>query len=372
MSWQMKASREWSTRPADQRFTSLTSLHAYCQALREQSRAAAVSSRAIQCAPAPAVDGKEDPRALVAIGPNGGAVDVTHWSFGQLAQRAGAPAGYLRELPAAMAADCINYGLQTRDVADVGVLLHKPHGAALPVLRAATGPNYGRVWNATITRALVDRFGDGVTGDFRVPGEFGKAVDVTKENTTLYASDRDMFVFLADETHRITVPNRRDGKAGDMARGFFVWNSETGAQTLGIATFLFDYVCMNRIVWGGTQYKEIRIRHTSGAPDRWLEDVAPAIQSYAEGSAGSVVRAIEDARAKRIGDDAAVTEFLARRFTRSQVSAIKAAHMADEQRPIETLWDAATGATAYARSIVHQDSRVEIEREAGKILDMAA
>jgi hypothetical protein len=32
-----------------------------------------------------------------------------------------------------------------------------------------------------------------------VPGEFGQRVAVTKQNTTLYASDRDMFVFLADE-----------------------------------------------------------------------------------------------------------------------------------------------------------------------------
>jgi hypothetical protein len=51
---------------------------------------------------------------------------------------------------------------------------------------------------------------------------------------------------------------------------------------------------------------------------------------------------------------------------------IKAAHVREEQRPIETMWNAVTGATAYARSIGHQDARVEIERKAGEILDMAA
>jgi hypothetical protein len=46
-------------------------------------------------------------------------------------------------------------------------------------------------------RALVKAFGDGVSGDgFRVPGEFGREVKVTKANTTLFAGDRDMFVFL--------------------------------------------------------------------------------------------------------------------------------------------------------------------------------
>ena len=41
-----------------------------------------------------------------------------------MAGLAGAPAGYLRTLPAPMAADCLNYGVQiARDVEDVGVLV---------------------------------------------------------------------------------------------------------------------------------------------------------------------------------------------------------------------------------------------------------
>jgi hypothetical protein len=39
-----------------------------------------------------------------------------------------------------------------------------------------------------------------------VPGEFGNRVTVTKDNTTLFASDRDMFVFLADEENVILEP----------------------------------------------------------------------------------------------------------------------------------------------------------------------
>lgn len=192
---------------------------------------------------------------------------------------------------------------------------------------------------------------------------------VTKENTTLYASDRDMFVFLADEENRITVPNRRDGQSGSMARGFFMWNSDVGANTQGIALFLFDYVCGNRIVWGAQDFREIRIRHTSSAPDRFIEEVQPAIEAYANSATTSVVQAIEAAQSKKIDD---IDDFLRKRFSASQVSAIKAAHMADEQRPIETLWDATTAVTAYARGIQHQDARVELEREGGKILNLAA
>lgn len=360
------ASRQWATRPSDQRFLSLLELDAHCQNQHARSAQKVVSSRQIQAAP---VDG--DAHGLVVVGPNGGPVNVTNWAFGQLAQRAAvngqSAANYLRGLPAALAADCINYGLHSRSVEDCGVLLYKNGGPA--ELRAITGPNYGRIWNSSITRALVNRFGDGLTGDFRVPGEFGEHVPVTKENTTLYASDRDMFVFLTDETHRIEIGARRAGITGEMSRGFFMWNSEVGSQTFGLATFLFDYVCKNRIVWGARGYEEIRVRHTKSAPDKLIEEVTPALQRYANSSTAGIVKAIADARAARIDD---VDKFLLGRFTKPQVSAIKAAHMSDEERPIETLWDAANGVTAYARGIQYQNDRVDLEREAGKIIDMAA
>jgi hypothetical protein len=358
-----QASRQWATRPSDQRFLSLLDLNAHCQHAHTNSKAKVVSSRGIQCIP---VEG--DHRALRAVGPNGGPVDITHWAFGQLAQRAGAPSGYLRSLPSELAADNLNYGLQhSRDMEDLGVLLYQNGGPA--ELRAVTGPNYGRIWNSSITRALVNQFGDGLTGQFRVPGEFGEKVAVTKENTTLYASDRDMFVFLTDETHRIDIGARRPGITGEMSRGFFLWNSEVGSSTMGIATFLFDYVCKNRIVWGAKGYQEIRVRHTASAPDKFIEEIAPALTAYANSSTDGVVQAIAAARAARVDN---IDEFLMKRFTRPQVSAIKAAHMSDEERPIETLWDAVTGVTAYARQVQYQDARVDLEREAGKILEMAA
>jgi Domain of unknown function (DUF932) len=358
-----KASEQWASRPADQRFTSLTALNAFCQHSHANSKSKVISSRGIHCAP---VD--DNSRALMAVGPNGGPVNLTHWSFGQLAQRAGAPSGYLRDIPAPLAADCINYGLRhKRDIDDLGVLLYQNGGPA--ELRAVTGPNYGRIWNSSITQALVNRFGDGLTGDFRVPGEFGQKVPVTTENTTLYASDRDMFVFLTDETHRIDIGARRAGITGEMSRGFFVWNSEVGSSTMGVATFLFDYVCKNRIVWGAKGYQEIKVRHTSSAPDKFIEEIAPALTAYANSSTDGVTLAIANARKARVDN---VDEFLAKRFSRSQVSSIKAAHLSDEERPIETVWDAVTGITAYARGLQYQDARVDLEREAGKILDMAS
>ena len=210
-----------------------------------------------------------------------------------------------------------------------------------------------------------------MTGDFRVPGVFGQALtSVTKANTTLFASDRDMFVFLADEKNRIELPNRRDGKTGELARGFFVTNSETGAGALKVKTFLFDYVCANRIVWGAHELEEISIRHTASAPDRFIEEAAPALLEYSRASASNVSNILRTAQASKLET---VDAFLASRFGPRVADRIKTVHMAEEGRPIETAWDAVTGATAYARSIPWTAERVEFESTAGAILeDLAA
>lgn len=359
MSTLMQASRQWATRPEEERFTSLTAMAAKFHAERAISRAAVVSSRQLRAVP----DGAA---GLMIEGPSGHGFAPTNWAMGQAAQLVGAPAAYLRTLPAPVAADCLNYGFHVeRDAQDVGVLLTK-NGSA--TLRAMTGPRYGRIWNGDVVDALVDRFGDGVSGDFRVPGVWGRQLDqVTSETTTLFAGDRDMFVFLADETNRIELPGRRDGQTGTLARGFFVSNSEVGAGTLRVKTFLFDYVCANRIVWGAHELEEIAIRHTASAPDRFVEEVAPALLAYSQASAGSVERVLTSAQRSKVDK---VEEFLAKRFGPKVGQRVAAAHMADEGRPIETIWDVVTGATAYARSIPWTAERVEFETTAGDLLDL--
>lgn len=365
----MQASQQWRSRPADERFTSLVEMQQVMHARRQLSTQDVVTTRKLTLYPAP--DDEQDRRRRgLMIGVEGGplagqTLSPTHMAFGQLCSLAAtpSPASYFREsgLPAAYIADCLNFNLRvTRDIGDIGVLGHVDQFGEL---RAATGPNYGRVWDADVVDALVDRFGDGVTEHWRVPGEFGRRVTVTQANTTLFASDRDMFVFLADEERRIDVAGR------SLARGFFVWNSEVGDKTLGLGFFLFDYVCCNRIVWGADQYTEVRVRHTKGAPDRWLEEVAPVLSEYAEGSGRPVVEAIEAARERKIADD--LDKLLATRFGKMMVEPIKAIHLAEEGRPIETAWDVTVAATAHARSIPNTDKRLDIEREAGALLNAA-
>jgi hypothetical protein len=364
----MTASNQWASRPADERFVDLHEMQTKMRSLRNRSATDVVSNRKIELLPVPGT------RTGLKLGVDAGALaglemEPTHFSFGQLCSLASpgnSPAGYFRDsgLPNEIIADCVNHNLRfARDVESVGLLgtaKNGDHGQTAGTMRAATGPNYGRIWNSEVVDALVDNFGDGVSGDWRVPGEFGKRVTVDRQNTTLYASDRDMFVFLADEDNRIETAGRQ------LARGFFVWNSEEGDKTLGLGFFLFDYVCCNRIVWGADKYTEVRVRHTKAAPDRWLEEVHPALTEYANGSAQPVIAAIETARAKKVDED--LDAFLANRFGKRMVEPLKAIHLTEEGRPIETVWDVTTAATAHARSIPNTDRRLELERTAGELL----
>lgn len=368
-----QASRQWASHPADERFLSLTELREKVSGQRQRSISTVVSSRRIEVQPHPM-----DPIKGIAIAGDDTMVDPTHWAFGQLANLAGAPASFLRKLPAPLVADAMNYGLRfMRDAEEIGILrteAEKVGDAGTIIehtqLRAATGPRYGRVWNEEIVTALEQKFGDGRTGDFRVPGEFGQQVEITRANTTIYGSDRDIFVFLADEENRIDVKNRRHGQPGSLARGFFVWNSEVGSQSIGAAFFLFDYVCMNRIVWWGQDFKEIRLRHTKSAPDRWLEEISPVLIEYSNASAQPIADTIREAQRKRVDDD--LDRFLRNRFTTAEAKAIQAAHEREEGRPIETIWDVVTGTTAHAKTIEHQDARVDLERKGGRLLDLVS
>lgn len=380
--------REWASRPDDERFTSLTGMRDHFVAERSRSRSVVASCRQIELRPVANGNPMQD---LEVVGQAGVPYAMTNWAFGQLCQLAAGPAdkappsAYIASLPAPLAADCLNYGLKyKREIEDVGLLLTTPDRSQLPAipapgivpagpipgaLRAATGPRYGRVWQAEVLETLCKRFGDGLSGDWKIPGEFGKAVAVTKANTTLYGSDRDMFIFLADEERRVELPNRRPGQRGSLARGFFLGNSEVGKSTLMLSTFYFDYVCCNRFVWGAEGLQEIKLRHTASAPDRWLEEIEPALLSYSQSSMAGIETAVANARAKRLDD---VDAFLRDRFGARMIAGLQAVHQLEEQRPIETLWDAATAVTAYAKSVPHQDKRIDLETQAGKLLDLVA
>lgn len=369
----MKASHQWATRPNDERFLNLKDLYDKVHNSRIASGTAHVAVNQLKAVPI-----KDDERGLMLAGPEGGTANITNWAYNQLAINAGYPAGYISTLPGKLAAENINYGIsQLEEDKNVQMLLTKINGNDDILIRAVTGPKYNRIWNDEVVKFLINKYGDGTDGDFVVPGIFGtKLAEVTKENTTIFGSDRDFFVFLADEQHKLTIPNRRDGQAGELSRGFFMWNSEVGAQTLGVATFLFDFVCANRIVWGATDFTELKLKHTLNAADRWFSELIPELERYANQKASNDETKLIAAQNTVVEDS---TKFLTERLslpknliTKKLVSDIEDTHLIEEGKPIETVWDAVTAVTAHAKEIPYQDQRVRLEKAGGKLLDLAA
>ena len=360
MSEIMRASREWASRPDDQRFTSLESLRHAVSTRKRESWTATPRTGELRVIP----EG-EDLRVRV-YDPTKGEermLTPTNHSFSQLCQYGGSPASYLRRLPAQLAAINLQWGLEHLAARDDTLVLGQSNGT--DSLRAMTSTSYGRIWDIEVVDAVMKANQD---GRWTIP-----AASYTTQNpkraTTLYASDRDVFLFLVDPKNPIDVNGEQ------LFRGFYTWNSEVGAATFGLTTFLYRYVCDNRIIWGATDVKELRIRHTGGAPERFAYEGSKYLAKYAEERTDATVKQITAAQNAAIpvnpGAGKGVEDWLmSRGFTKAQATAsVETAKQ--EEGEARTLWQIVNGITAYARGIAHTDERVTLETKAGKLLDLA-
>ena len=367
-----RVSSEWFSRPDDERFLSLSALYESVRNRADRATTRIVESRAVR------IEARsEDPERLTLIVPDSDRpIAPTNWSFGQLCSLVGAPASYLRTLPAALAGINMQHGLLSHRAEQVK-LLQTDEGRT--ELRAVTGPDYGRIWDHELVGAVMKIAGDGV-GDTRwkVPGvldwgsmQYNPYVDVSRDTTTLYASDRDVFLFLVDDTHPIEAGRLPKGDPDLYFRGFYCWNSEVGSKTLGMATFYLRAVCMNRNLWGVENFEEINIRHSKFAANRFAHEAAPALEHFADSSPMSFVQGIRAARERIVArKDEDREDFLRKRgFSKAESSKIIATVLAEEGHPPASLYDFVQGITAHARTRANQDTRLEIEGRARKLLE---
>ena len=370
-----RVSSEWFSRPADERYLSLNELARAVRDRADRSRTRVVESALIHVEAS-----RTDPERLALMLPGSDTPAApTHWSFGQLAAQVGAPAAYLRQLPAALAGINLQYGL-TSNRAEQIKTLETDDGRV--ELRAVTGPDYGRIFDYELVEAVQRIAGNG-TGDTRwkVPGVldwstgiYNPRVDISKDTTTLYASDRDVFLFLVDDLNPIEAGRLPDGSPDLYFRGFYVWNSEVGARTLGMASFYLRAVCQNRNLWGVEDFEEITIRHSKYAANRFAHEAAPALLNFANSSPAPFVNGIKAARERIVArTDEDRTDFLRRRgFSKAETGKIIDTVLAEEGRPPESIFDFVQGITAVARDKPHQDARLDMEAKAKKLLDRAA
>ena len=360
----MTLSKEWATRPNDQRFLSLKELADSVAQRKRESWTATGEPGNLRIIPGEGnkigvevIDRSEKGRVLLS---------PTHFAFGQLAQYAQAPGSYLRTLPAELAAINLQYGLEHNAVRDNVLTLAQSNGDHK--LRAMTSTSYGRIWDSQVVQTVEKMNHD---GKWTVPSASYSVRD-PRRATTLYASDRDVFIFLCNEEAGIEVGNGRT-----LKRGFYTWNSEVGACVSGLTTFFYDHICDNRIIWGATNIQELRIRHTGGAPERFAYEGARYLRRYAQESAQPALEMIHKAQAFELpasdrADDKKTegwSGWLKKRgFTDALAKNTVAAAQAEEGQA-RSLWDIVNGVTAHARSIPHTDERVKVEALAGKLMD---
>lgn len=401
---------QWANRRDEERFTSLEDMHNHFSYVHGRSESFSISSGDIR------VESTTDNKGLEVLVKNAGKGETrlipSNFAFEQLCRNAAnsGPDQY-RDLPANLAASVLNYRLQrtasdkvlpTPDItptklkglklgksldlartSDLSILIQADENDGKSdqeyMLRAVLGPRYGRIHNVQITDLLLKTVGDGVTGDWRVPGEFGIALDqVTKANTTYFASDRDMHVMVANEKQKVELPARRragDGwKAGQMSRGIIFRNSEVGLGKCVFKSFFYDYVCANRIIWGASDITNIEIKHTSGAPERFIKEVMPALAKMLnyEDERTAFLAAIEAARGHKLKDGKADRLVLGLVGSKRRALAVHDRFKAHEQGEIETLWDVVTGVTDWAQTLPYQGERLAIETEASALLQKAA
>lgn len=360
----MHIHHQWATRPADERFGDLDLFLAHLRGQQKRSRVYDIPLDGVK------VSATEDGDIAV----NGALVKAspTNWAFGQIASQAKAPAGYLRTLPAPLAAECIRTGLaaaaetseavrwMARDTDDEGTKTE---------LVAATSVKYGRIFNADVAASVIELLPKLPTKFFN-PSAYSP-VTGKLEPSGLFGGDRDMAMLLINGGDATHVPVD-DGKS-ELFRGFSVMNSEVGSRSLTISRFMFRKVCGNLIIWDASGVETLRICHTLSAPGRFDNEAIASIEGFANAGYDNMAETIRKAKAVAlpIEQDDKVEWFRKQGFTGGEAkNAIAIAQ--DEEGQCESLWDAVNGLTAHARSFVYIDAKTDLEKRAGKLLKLAA
>lgn len=347
----LTASNQWRNRPVDERFSSLTDLKNAVLNRRNESYEGVVNTKDLKIIPT---------NDSIALDFDGQSLGMTNWSFGQLCNLAGAPSTYLRALPPDLVSQNLNHALpKTRGSSK---LLLTANGTS--TVRALTSESYGRIWDIDVVRAVENLCGQNPSWH-NPPAYKRNKEKMEVENAGLYASDRDVFMFLVDEDHQIEVGNER------LSRGFFIWNSEVGKSSFGLTTFLYRYVCGNHIVWGAQDINEVRIRHTVNAPSRAFAEILPVLKNYIESSTTHETQTIRKAMEYRPArnKDGMIGWLQKNGFTKA-VSENAFDYAVREEGNGTTLWNIVQGLSALARDKTHIDARVDLERQAGRLLSM--
>jgi hypothetical protein len=363
------AHEQWATRPADERFKTLEELSSHVKARMQASREQVTSIKDVSVAVF------EDGLRVMTEGNEPGA--PSNWSFGQLAGAVNFRASELRKLSPETAAIVVNEQIDRNKDQQIKVM-RVIGDESDDIIQAVTSPSYGRIFDSEVVD-MVQGIVDLSDGKFHNPMAYSQVNGASiigqgePEPAGLYASDRDVFMFMIDGGSVFD-----EGPRAQFNRGFIVSNSEVGKSSLVMMSFLFNVVCGNHYIWGASGINMKRIIHSSGAPGRFASNAFDELKLFAktpmdfapvQAAMTIQLTAIRpgshDFHTERDKWIRAFSE--AYGFTGGEVKeAINTAIR--EEGKCDTAWDLCQGFTAAARSIPHIDTRINLEQRAGKFL----
>lgn len=360
-----RASSQWRTRPADERYSSVKAWRdaAHQHMARSTEQVIDLSQAKL---------GWSGDEILL------NDMAMNNWSFGQLCTKLKAPASYIRTLPTDLALLNAKHGLTNIEAGDESKLLVGPSH-----ISAFTSPGYARIWNAEIADWILELQAAQPWWTFPVAfqtasGDKEGAWGEKKELPVAFMSDRDCFIFLCDYEHGIEVP----GSETLLSRGFWVENNEVGSGSVRITMFLFDFVCSNVLVWGARNVVEVKVAHKGRARERVLFDdseARTAIAAYANRSAMADTLRIQRAQNTLVADTQAevIDTLYSRRIPGLTKNVIAEAMTIASRTPRyqlgegpNTVWAVVNGLTEVSQKADYADARIEIDRGAAKILDL--
>jgi len=348
------ANRQWATRPEDEKFKSIEELYNATKAYYTSAREKVIPLKSLSTVSLNEEVGIVSSANIPAT--------FTHWAFGQVCSRIGAPANYLRSLPSDLAVKNLNHGLDSYGEdsnKDVNLLFHQNGNL---VLRSFTSERYARIWNYEVAERLLNL---NTFGWKPATPDWNKQ---TENDTALYASDHDMFAFLMNDSYTISEPGNPDG----LKRGTIVYNSEVGASSLGFLHFLYRGMCGNHIIWGASKVLELKVRHIGDARRRW-QGCHEQLQAYLESGSQEQEKKIVAAQSVHIGyDKDTVLDKLFKSnlgLTRKALEAAYDSVVPEQDGNANTVWGMVQGLTRYSQRTPYADERTGIDKAAGKLME---
>ncbi len=250
----------------------------------------------------------------------------TNWSFGQVCNRLGAPASFLKELPTPLIAENLNCKLEQR--ADERYKVYSQISGE-PHLKAITGNRYSRLEDSEIVPWVGDLVNDRSSG-WNV--------------SSLSLNDR--------STHINLVNNDLPLKAGkeELNRGLMITNSEVGFACFLVTLYWFRWQCTNGLIFGKKNISEFRIRHIGDETRQRALTNLRQLTSYAmnEDTTEQAEMILMATKKQIASNEKEAMNWLQARGIKSEVAG-KAVLLADkEEGQAGTLWALTNGLTAYA------------------------